>query len=51
MKIDFTQLSGAVVLGSVIVAAAMVFCTWIIASMLRMCRIETEKIRKWFTES
>lgn len=51
MKIDFTPLSFAVIAGSGLVSFAMLFCTWILASMIRGCRLETTKIRKWFTEN
>lgn len=51
MKIDFTPLSLAVLAGSGLLTLAMLFCTWIIASMLRSCRLETTRIRKWFTEN
>lgn len=51
LAIDFTPLSLAVMVGSVILAFTMLFCTWIMASMLRSCRLETAKIRKWFTEN
>lgn len=50
MRIDFAPLSLAVIASAGIVSFVMLFCTWILAAMLSACRIETAKIRKWFTE-